>query len=139
MQIKLNDVFSELDPSVFNGRKFACLVAIEVRPISLDHVERLCRRLLELGCVWFSAWGTECERVHDIMDYVVVERDRGDVITTWHADESLDEAMEFFLSASNADYDAVIISIGSGQRTITAVPDAETISMPPPLPTEIVS
>jgi hypothetical protein len=52
------------------------------------------------------AWGPDCERVHDIVDE---ERDArnpngpGVVMTTWHEDESLTEALWFVLAATTPD------------------------------------
>lgn len=58
--------------------------------------------LVKSGCLYVVAWGTECERWHDTVDYSVLEEfDYGDIpndrfiMTTWHADEPLSEAMWF--------------------------------------------
>lgn len=62
-----------------------------------------------MGLAYLCAWGPDCERVHDIFDEEDLARglERGthDVImTTWHNDESLEEALWFFVhSASPAD------------------------------------
>jgi hypothetical protein len=59
--------------------------------------------------VYFCAWGRNCERFHDIVDEVILEDDLGEhrfvgptendvVMTTWHKDETLEEAIEFFTS-----------------------------------------
>jgi hypothetical protein len=58
--------------------------------------------LVKSGCLYVVAWGTECEKWHDTVDYSVLEEfDYGDIpndrfiMTTWHADEPLSEAMWF--------------------------------------------
>lgn len=58
--------------------------------------------LVKSGCRYVVAWGTECEQWHDTVDYSVLEEfDYGDIpndrfiMTTWHADEPLSEAMWF--------------------------------------------
>lgn len=60
------------------------------------------RWLVAAGCLYAVAWGTECEKWHDAVDWAVLETfDYGDipddkfVITTWHADEPLSEALWF--------------------------------------------
>jgi hypothetical protein len=53
--------------------------------------------------------GTGCERFHDIVDEVIVEDEIGErlfagsnesdtIMTTWHDDEPLDEAFDFFVN-----------------------------------------
>ncbi len=51
---------------------FACLCALNAKSLPPDEIGRFCSRLLDLGCAYFCAWGTESERVHDIMDEMVV-------------------------------------------------------------------
>ena len=57
--------------------------------------------------VYFCSWGPDCERFHDIVDDVILEDDLGQrrfvgsdesafVQTTWHANDELDEALDFF-------------------------------------------
>ena len=63
---------------------------------------------MSAGMVYCCTWGPECERVHDIIDEVRIQDELGprqfagpnanDVImTTWHDDESLADAIDFFL------------------------------------------
>jgi hypothetical protein len=113
---------------------FACLCALNAKSLPPDEIGRFCSRLLDLGCAYFCAWGTESERVHDIMDEMVVggnppASNAGCLMTTWHARESLEDALDFFLNCTQPDEEfapsgckaAVIISIaGAGQdREIT--------------------
>jgi hypothetical protein len=65
-----------------------------------DAVSRVAAGVLDAGIVVISVWGQDCERGHDIFDdeYVgdgTVERALP-LITTWHADETLEDAVEFF-------------------------------------------
>ena len=107
---------------------FACLCALNAKSLPPDEIGRFCSRLLDLGCAYFCAWGTESERVHDIMDEMVVGGTPpfsyvGCVMTTWHAAESLEDVLGFFLNWTQPDEEfapngcrvAVIISI-SGAR-----------------------
>jgi hypothetical protein len=90
----------------------------------------MCARLLDLGCVYLCAWGHDCERVHNVMDEMVVgssppETYRAPVTTTWHARESLEETVDFFLQSANPNEDfepvgdchAVILTIGADAAT----------------------
>jgi len=66
----------------------------------------LCSQLLKLGCAYLSTWGPDCERVHDIMDKVADAESNitsGVVMTTWHDDESLSEALWYFLNCTHPD------------------------------------
>lgn len=55
------------------------------------------------GLAYLSTWGPECGRVHDIFDQAIIEQLGGEypdgrvVLTTWHSDEPLNEALWFSL------------------------------------------
>ena len=78
---------------------FAAFVAADVSALPDEELARFGRRLLRQGAVHVSAWGPGCERLHDAID---AERDPvgPEVTTTWHADDTLDEALWFALFAS---------------------------------------
>lgn len=69
--------------------------------------------LVDSGCLYFIAWGEDCESWHDAVDWAVLEDfNFGDipddrlVITTWHDKEPLTEALWFAgNSASHPDVD----------------------------------
>ena len=94
-------------PSVTTA-KFACLIAWDARSARVEEVSAIARQLLDAGAVYVCAWGPGCERVHDIFDE---ERDGPNplisadpvVMTTWHEDESLAEALGFVLAAAIPD------------------------------------
>ena len=57
---------------------------------------------MESGCLYVVAWGAECEVWHDTVDETSLEMfdfadipDDKFVMTTWHTDEPLAEAMWF--------------------------------------------
>ena len=68
-------------------------------PVSdLTSLERSIELWIESGVELVSAWGMGCEKVHDRIDEIVI----GDgtdtsrfLMTSWHANETLDEAKEF--------------------------------------------
>ncbi len=66
--------------------------------------------LLDRGLAYFCAWGPESERVHDLVDWAIERRELdgldyppaiGDlrylVMTTWHEEETLDDALSYLL------------------------------------------
>ena len=69
----------------------------------VEVVAALAERLLRAGCVVACCWGSDCERVHDVFDEVDLELHDflgdGTVVTTWHDDEPLEDAVAFLLDA----------------------------------------
>jgi len=59
--------------------------------------------------VYFCAWGHGCEKFHDIVDDVIAHDYAGEqrftgptakdtVMTTWHDNETLEEALDYFIT-----------------------------------------
>jgi hypothetical protein len=111
------------------SKHFACFVAWDADVSDVATVSRLAEILLDFGAVYVASWGQACELVQDVVDEVVASREvesgvrRPLVITTWHSDESLAEALWFLTFTASPD-DAyletclatVAISIGSPER-----------------------
>lgn len=79
---------------------FRLLLAADLNDIDNAQLVGFSRELLERGIVYFCAWGKDCERIHDCMDEVIVAKELASEscvtpVTTWHGDESLEEATEF--------------------------------------------
>lgn len=93
------DAANHITPKV---RRFALLLAIDATTLPMDELLRGAERLLKRGAVYVCAWGPECERVHDSFDRIIVEgkldgaNDRNPIMTTWHKNEPLREAVWFF-------------------------------------------
>lgn len=90
------------DRIALSSSRFVCLIAWDASQSSVEDMVRVARKVLDSGAVYVSAWGSGCERVHDIFDEVVVESglsedDDSVVMTTWHDDEPLSEAIWFVL------------------------------------------
>lgn len=83
---------------VLNDR-FVCLLAWDASGVSDDTVKTLARRLFAAGCVYICCWGADCSRVHDLFDLVDLERAPNGpwVMSTWHENEPLAEAIWFSL------------------------------------------
>lgn len=81
---------------------FIAFVAADATAVDESVLAEFSRKLLRAGCVYFCAWGRDCERVHDVFDSECVDAEPV-IMTTWHAQESLDEALWFFVSAAFPD------------------------------------
>ncbi|BEP14407.1 hypothetical protein acdb102_27180 [Acidothermaceae bacterium B102] len=96
---------SAIDPMPVNAIFLATSEAPEI-----DNVAALAEQLIEGGVFYVSCWGPGCERVHDVFDEVDVQLDiqhgsqpsRGVVTTSWHDDETLQEALAFFWTTAVA-------------------------------------
>ena len=112
-------------------------------------ISRIAELLIRAGCAYVVAWGEGCERVHDIFDENLVELELGldpshpeseptpgpnpfaaylHVMTTWHADEPLDEALDFMLHATlpAEEFEAtcgssVVIAIGQPRDVVRRI------------------
>jgi hypothetical protein len=109
------------------SRYFSCFSAMAATPLSADEIGGFSEHLLRAGCAYFCAWGPDCGRVHDIMDQVIVggnppESSFDDIMTTWHPEDLLPEALDFFFTWTEP-YEAfkdecrtaLIISVGSSE------------------------
>jgi hypothetical protein len=86
------------------------LIVCDSDQISVDEISNFAEVLLDEGAVYVCVWGKGCERFHDIIDEIEVEREvfgkscwnrnKGQLMTTWHDDDSLDEALWFLLSCA---------------------------------------
>jgi hypothetical protein len=106
--LELDDLHAPFDWDELQNEKFVCLSAMNASSIRTDELLAFCSRLIDLGCAYYCAWGPDCERVHDIMDELVVgdnppETYIGCLMTTWHAKESLAETVDFFLTCTVPD------------------------------------
>ena len=88
-------------PPKMTGEAFRAVIVADV-PVGQDWRKRVAEWLVESGCLYVVAWGVECENWHDTVDWASLEAfDHGDipddkiVMTTWHADEPLSEALWF--------------------------------------------
>ncbi len=99
-------------------RHFVALLATDATDVDAAVLAEFSRKLLGSGCVYFCAWGPDCERVHDIFDEECIDVEPV-IMTTWHEEDSLDEALWFLVSRAfpddgyqNTSRSALAISIG---------------------------
>jgi hypothetical protein len=89
------------------SNRFRLFVAADITDVSVDAITEFASAALSRGMVYLCAWGRDCERFHDVVDEVVVEDELGErrfvgptandaVMTTWHENETLEEALDFF-------------------------------------------
>lgn len=98
-------------PSVLHipSRRFRLFVAADAIGVTTDAISEFVHEALKRGMVYFCAWGPDCSRFHDIVDEIVVEDDLGErqfvgpnphdqIMTTWHENDTLEEAVDFFFN-----------------------------------------
>ena len=57
---------------ILNG-PFICVLVWDASSESEEIIASVTEALLRAGCVYLCAWGTDCERVHDICDAGIVQ------------------------------------------------------------------
>ena len=92
-------------PINIHGKHCVLFIAMDARPMSVDEISNIANWALDQGAVYVCAWGPDCERVHDIIDEVLVDRnsdttDEDVIMTTWHDDETLEEALWFAVNSA---------------------------------------
>lgn len=77
---------------------YCLFLAIDASLTDDEAMRRMAKSFLERGIAYFCVWGPNCERVHDQFDLERKPREpKGQtVMTTWHSDESLSDALWFF-------------------------------------------
>jgi hypothetical protein len=91
-----------LDVSGLRSEHFCLLIAGDAEGVAGETILAFAGKTLKAGCVYACVWGPGCEFVHDRIDDRIIETgietdDDSVVMTTWHDDESLEEALEFLV------------------------------------------
>ena len=94
--IFLADFASMPELDSFSSKHFVAFLASDAVGLEVAVLSEVVRKSLNAGCVYFCAWGSGCERLHDIIDEECFDMDPV-IMTTWHSNESLDEALWFFI------------------------------------------
>lgn len=101
--------FDSLPGGLTGDARFAALVVADASGATAQELRGFGAKLLSAGAVYVCAWGTDCRSVEDAVDQEAVEEElrRGVeipvVMTTSHVNETLDEAIEFFLKSAFPD------------------------------------
>ncbi len=108
------------------SRHFLCFLAADFTRLSDGAIIKLANSLVDAGASYFVCWGPDCERSHDLIDDLTLlvspeAQDDSIIMTTWHAEESLIEALFFLLCSAWPDrgYEdtttcIVAVSVGGG-------------------------
>lgn len=92
-----------------HSKYFTIFIANNGNEINIEKLFEVANKLIKSGLVYASAWGKDCEKIHDIFDEEIVymennseiESDDDDIImTTWHNNDTLEEALWFFLNCT---------------------------------------
>lgn len=93
-------------PANSNSQPFRAVVIVEAA-VSSEWQALVSDWLVKTGCLYMMAWGTKCSTWDDSVDIANLEQfdfgeipDDSFVMTTWHADEPLNEV--FWFSKNNA-------------------------------------
>ena len=92
------------------SQRFRLFVAADTNKTSVEALSQFAESALARGMVYFCAWGPGCQRFHDVVDEIRDEVFRqgrftpptpdDTVMTTWHDDEDLEEALFFFATCA---------------------------------------
>jgi len=95
-----------------SSRYFRLFVAADTASTDVVQIAAFARNALTSGMVYCCSWGPGCERFHDIVDEVWVSSGQSNdpllvrpssddtLMTTWHDEESLEDALDFFVSSA---------------------------------------
>ncbi|MGA3372254.1 MAG: hypothetical protein ABSC48_10900 [Terracidiphilus sp.] len=108
------------------SKYFTLLLAWDAPDLEMEKLKELFRPLVDRGLVYLCAWGCRSEDVHDAVDLCVVEKELSEgeadylLMTTWHHDETIEEALWFFqmnaIPAENrvvVDFSRSAVSVGN--------------------------
>jgi hypothetical protein len=92
-------------PLALSSSYFVLFAAAEFSQFSLEQWMVFANRAMDAGCAYVCVWGPGCEKLHDLFDLERGQRDpdaKSDrfLMTTWHASDSLDDALWFALFAA---------------------------------------
>ena len=88
-----------------SGAPVVLFIAADSVTASATELSVVARAILEHDVRYLCCWGPGCERLHDIFDNAEVQRlleraPERTLMTTWHADDSLPEALWFAVHAA---------------------------------------
>jgi hypothetical protein len=91
---------------------YALLVLVNVEDVTSEEQAAISRAIVSTGARYVAAWGHECSSWDDSVDYAYLETDQNFqppdetfVMTTWHENQSAEEAFEFLWMCALIDDD----------------------------------
>lgn len=121
--LALPDLESLPDLISLPSAHFVAFLALNATGVANSELTDFSSKLLHAGCVSFCAWGADCEHVHDVFDWQCLDT-KPHIITTWHATDSLDNALWYFAFTAFAD-DEYADTCRSGLAVSVGRPDWE--------------
>lgn len=90
---------------VLPSKHFACFLVWDSKNNSKQEISELIEILVKNGVAYFCTWGNDCERLEDICDEIDSLNSSNDsvIMTTSHKNESIEEALYFFLTDTHPD------------------------------------
>ncbi len=131
MLLLLDDLGAWPTDLPLDGQRFSLFIVIDDRDVAEDGFAAwniFADLAIKQGLAYFSAWGPDCERLHDMMDEALIERKVDGApgptftMTTWHADESIEDALEFFRDCA-LDFDLQDANSSPGVIALVGRPD----------------
>jgi hypothetical protein len=100
--LELSQLPSAVSPT---SPHFALFVACDASTAENSLVSSVADQLMSKGLAYVCVWGPGCERVHDVFDEERVlknpnETSESVILTTWHSNETLQEALHFFMHSA---------------------------------------
>lgn len=112
----LDDLAQWPERAPWTSPYFKLFLAADADRIEPAAWQAFAERVLDQGLSYFCAWGPGCTLLDDAMDAAVLEHDLDDdrlVMTTWHARESLAEALWYFrFCAVDSDHEPEECNVG---------------------------
>ncbi len=88
----------ESPPPILMTGRYRVVVIADVA-VGDDWLNRIAEWIVAIGSLYVIAWGVDCERWHDSIDWAVLDAfefgdipDERFVMTTWHSNEPISEA-----------------------------------------------
>jgi len=108
---------------------FVLFLACDAAGLPVDEIYDWAYEIINNGLSYVCLWGEDCERVHDIIDEAIVMREIESgielplIMTTWHTNDTLDEALWFALyNTLDDDFPdsnvVLVANVGDGERDI---------------------
>jgi hypothetical protein len=76
------------------------------------------------GCIEFCCIGDHAEALHDYIDSVLEGRGIVDVVTTWHSDEPLEEALFYFANLAGGKPSTLVAAVDNDAGLVNEIRQA---------------
>ncbi len=109
LQTRKQSTFVLLKPFDTSGlhvdAPYACLV-YATEPVTGEEMAEISEWLISSGCKYAVCGGTDCSQWHDAIDMADIEKDPSfahTIMTSWHAEETVEDIVWFWLNLTNYD------------------------------------